>query len=283
MLMQKRPLRAVAGALGTLACVVVMLIYQHAPMSSYRKIIDTPSNSEAYPQASATSSTGDKSVDKPLEESWVRPASLANAWPEDLATNWHASAEQLLELDGIIDRAARCADPPCYGSDDATDWAGRRDQVVEAARTVWGAYKRHGFGRDEYFPISGESGNFTRWGIGYFIADVLDTLLLMGLNDEYQEGRDFLVSQVTFDQNGAVSLFETTIRLLGGLLSAFHWTGETDTPLLELADALGGRLAKSFNTSSGIPPETAMLRSDGQPQAMDSTTAEVTTLQMEFR
>ncbi|KAJ2857377.1 mannosyl-oligosaccharide alpha-1,2-mannosidase [Coemansia erecta] len=91
----------------------------------------------------------------------------------------------------------------------------------------------------------------------------------MGLVKEYNRGRDFLVHNVSFDQRGTVSLFETTIRVLGGIL--------------DLAVELGTRLAKSFNTSTGIPPETAILRSDGMPYAYMSSTAEVATLQLEFR
>ncbi|KAJ1804603.1 mannosyl-oligosaccharide alpha-1,2-mannosidase, partial [Coemansia sp. RSA 2598] len=105
----------------------------------------------------------------------------------------------------------------------------------------------------------------------------------MGLVKEYNRGRDFLVHHVSFDQRGTVSLFETTIRVLGGLLSAYHWSGESDQGILDLAVELGTRLAKSFNTSTGIPPETAILRSDGMPYAYMSSTAEVATLQLEFR
>ncbi|KAJ2892625.1 mannosyl-oligosaccharide alpha-1,2-mannosidase, partial [Coemansia aciculifera] len=97
------------------------------------------------------------------------------------------------------------------------------------------------------------------------------------------QGRDFLVGTLTFDQPGVVSLFETTIRVLGGLLSAYHWSGETDAELLRLADELGGRLAWSFGTKTGIPPESAQLRPSGKPFARTSSTAEIGTLQLEFR
>ncbi|KAJ2807280.1 mannosyl-oligosaccharide alpha-1,2-mannosidase [Coemansia guatemalensis] len=200
-------------------------------------------------------------------------------WPGDLATNWRATQEQQMKLDDVI-REAHCED--CRDSS-LVDWAQRRKQVVSAAKRAWDFYYRDAFGLDEYRPISHSGRNFTQTGLGYYIADVLDTLWLMGLKDEYKVGRDFLVSQVTFEQPGSVSLFETTIRLLGGLLSAYHWSGETDRALLEVADQLGSRLAMSFNTSTGIPPETAILRSDGMPFAVESSTSEVSTLQLEFR
>ena len=54
---------------------------------------------------------------------------------------------------------------------------------------------------------------------------------------------DFLCS-VIFAQS--VNVFETTIRVLGGLLAAFHLSGEE--VLLEKADNLGRRLAKAFES-----------------------------------
>ncbi|KAJ2079797.1 mannosyl-oligosaccharide alpha-1,2-mannosidase [Coemansia sp. RSA 988] len=184
-----------------------------------------------------------------------------------------------MKLDDII-REAHCEG--CRNNS-LVDWTQRRQQVVTAAKRTWDFYYRDAFGYDEYHPISRTGRNFTRYGLGYYIADVLDTLWLMDLKDEYKAGRDFLVSQATFDQPGTVSLFETTIRLLGGLLSAYHWSGETDGALLELADQLGSRLSMSFNTSTGIPPETAILRSDGRPFVVESSLSEVSTLQLEFR
>lgn len=44
----------------------------------------------------------------------------------------------------------------------------------------------------------------------------------------------------------SVNVFETTIRVLGGLLAAFHLSGEE--VLLEKADNLGRRLAKAFES-----------------------------------
>lgn len=45
--------------------------------------------------------------------------------------------------------------------------------------------------------------------------------------------------------------FETTIRYLGGLLSAYALSH--DFTLLQAADELGTALLPSFNTSSGFP------------------------------
>ena len=56
-----------------------------------------------------------------------------------------------------------------------------------------------------------------------------------------------------------VNLFETTIRVLGGLLSAFHLSG--DNIFLEKAKDLGQRLLGAFSSSSGIPYSDVNLKS----------------------
>lgn len=52
-------------------------------------------------------------------------------------------------------------------------------------------------------------------------------------------------------QNTRVSFFETVIRHLGGLLSAYALTN--DTRLRTKADELGTRLSPAFDTKSGFP------------------------------
>ncbi len=52
-------------------------------------------------------------------------------------------------------------------------------------------------------------------------------------------------------KNNYAPFFETTIRYLGGLLSAYAFSGES--VLLSRADDLGRMLLPAFNTSSGLP------------------------------
>ncbi len=48
----------------------------------------------------------------------------------------------------------------------------------------------------------------------------------MGLQDEFWEARDCVRDKLSYDDVGAVSVFETTIRSLGGLLSAYDLSGD---------------------------------------------------------
>lgn len=43
---------------------------------------------------------------------------------------------------------------------------------------------------------------------------------------EYEEARDWVDKHLNFDVNRDVNLFEVTIRVLGGLLSIYHLSGD---------------------------------------------------------
>ena len=77
-------------------------------------------------------------------------------------------------------------------------------------------------------------------------------MLLMGLDDEFQRGLE-LVKKTNFTQKADeyVPFFETVIRYLGGLMSAYALSKE---PILfEKADELARVLSPVFNTASGFP------------------------------
>jgi len=106
----------------------------------------------------------------------------------------------------------------------------------------------------------------------------------MGLNREFFEARDWVEDLLSFDIIKDVNLFETTIRVLGGLLSAHHLSGERI--FLTKAEELGSLLVVGFKTPSGVPFSDVNLRSHtahGPQWNPDSTTSEVSTVQLEFR
>lgn len=44
---------------------------------------------------------------------------------------------------------------------------------------------------------------------------------------EFEEARKWVANDLVFDKNVDVNLFESTIRILGGLLSAYHLSGDS--------------------------------------------------------
>src|SRR5262249_48163963 len=76
-----------------------------------------------------------------------------------------------------------------------------------------------------------------------------------------------------------VQNFEITIRLLGGLLSAYQLTG--DKALLASAEGLGRRLLPVFDSSTGLPYRFVNLKT-GKTRGAESNPAETGTLMIEF-
>src|SRR5260370_42394585 len=82
-------------------------------------------------------------------------------------------------------------------------------------------------------------------------VDALDTMILMGMDDEAAKTRAFIDKNLSFNQDIYVKNFEITIRMLGGLLSSHQLTA--DKRLLELAEDLGNRLLPVFSSPTGMP------------------------------
>jgi mannosyl-oligosaccharide alpha-1,2-mannosidase len=107
----------------------------------------------------------------------------------------------------------------------------KQKAIVEAFRYAWKAYKKDAWGMDELKPLS-HTGS-TWFDLGLTLIDSLDTMWLMGLTDEFNEARDWVANTMVIAKDRDVNVFETTIRILGGLLSAYHLS--TDYVFLEKA------------------------------------------------
>ena len=101
----------------------------------------------------------------------------------------------------------------------------RQEEVIGAFKHAWKAYKMYAWGKDELRPISKKSNEW--FNLGLTLVDALDTMWLMGLTEEFSEAREWVKKEMVIAQDKDVNLFETTIRVLGGLLSAFHLTNDT--------------------------------------------------------
>ncbi|KAI8430994.1 hypothetical protein MSG28_001086 [Choristoneura fumiferana] len=158
----------------------------------------------------------------------------------------------------------------------------RQFAVVESFKHAWKGYKEHAWGHDNLKPVSGMA--FDWFSLGLTIVDALDTAYIMGLTEEFEEGREWISNELIFTKNKDVNFFEVTIRVLGGLLTNYHFT--QDEMFLKKAEDLGDRLMAAFSSPSGIPYSDVNLgaRTAHAPEwSHYSTTAEVTTVQLEFR
>jgi hypothetical protein len=178
------------------------------------------------------------------------------------------------------------------------DWEKRREDVKNAFLLSWHAYEKHGWGYDEYHPVS-RNGRYMAQpnGMGWIIVDALDTLMLMNLTQELNHAREWVSTTLDYNKDQDVNTFETTIRMLGGLLSA-HYLQETLPGMmpeddkakdlfLEKADDLADRLTGAYESPSGVPWASIILK-DGKGEASHadggaSSTAEATSLQLEMK
>jgi mannosidase alpha-like ER degradation enhancer 2 len=144
---------------------------------------------------------------------------------------------------------------------------------------AWNAYKQYAWGHDELKPLSQSARDWYGASLYMTPVDALDTMILMGLNDEADKTREEITKNLSFDKDIEVKNFEITIRLLGGLLSSYQLTG--DKMLLALADDLGTRLLPAFNSPTGMPYMFVNLKT-GKTRGAESNPAEIGTLLLEF-
>ncbi|XP_055009162.1 ER degradation-enhancing alpha-mannosidase-like protein 3 [Boleophthalmus pectinirostris] len=156
-----------------------------------------------------------------------------------------------------------------------------REQIIEMFDHAYGSYMKYAYPADELMPLSCKGrvrGQEPNRGdidesLGKFsltLIDTLDTLVVLNKLDEFEEAVRKAVRDVRLDNDVVVSVFETNIRVLGGLLGAhimadlFRQRGERmlwyRDELLHMAKDLGHRLLPAFNTTSGLPYPKINLR-----------------------
>ncbi|KAI0321883.1 alpha-mannosidase [Amylostereum chailletii] len=165
-------------------------------------------------------------------------------------------------------------------------------------------YMQHAFPMDELAPLScGGHGpdwhmpdniayNDVAGNFSLTLVDTLDTLVILNDRPGFEDAVRKTIKHVSFDVNTKPQLFETNIRVLGGLLSAHIYANQTGQPfflpwyrgeLLALARDLGNRFLPAFTTPTGIPFARVNLR-HGIPkgESIESCTAGAGSLILEF-
>jgi mannosyl-oligosaccharide alpha-1,2-mannosidase len=178
---------------------------------------------------------------------------------------------------------ASAAAAPAFAAETAPeDWKALAADVRAEFQWAWRGYVAKAWGKDEINPVSGTSSSFFVEGhdLGLSLVEALDTLWIMGLDAEFQAGVDWVKTSLDFDVDGDAQVFETNIRLVGGLLSAHLACG--DPVLLAKARDLADRLAKAFTASPhGLPWRYVNLRT-GAVRDPETNLAEIGTYLSEF-
>lgn len=176
-----------------------------------------------------------------------------------------------------------------YTTDDLLKY---REEVREMFNHAYSGYLKHAYPYDELRPLTCDG--VDTWGsYSLTLIDALDTLIVMGNYTEFERVVNIITETINFDINMNVSVFETNIRVIGGLLSAHilsHKAGiqlepgwPCNGPLLRLAENVANRLLPAFDTVTGMPYGTVNLKKGVPPGETTITcTAGIGTFILEF-
>jgi mannosidase alpha-like ER degradation enhancer 2 len=185
----------------------------------------------------------------------------------------------------LIIMATSCHQQPVQPKPDAAgnipsfDRAGLAQQVREEYLRSWNCYKSHAMGYDDVGGVSGRPNNWYGESLLITPIDALDGMILLGLKQEADSLREYIVRNASWDKDVSVSVFEINIRCLGGLLASYELTG--DERLLYLAEDLGKHFLPAFSSPTGMPYRFVNL-STGRISGEVSNPAEIGTLVIEF-
>lgn len=167
-----------------------------------------------------------------------------------------------------------------------------REEVRSMFDYAYSGYLTHAYPYDELRSLSCDG--FDTWGsFSLTLIDALDTLAVMGNLSEFRRVAEIISARENFEANINVSVFETNIRVVGGLLSAHLLSRRAGVklepgwpcngPLLRLAEDMAKRLIAAFDTPTGMPYGTVNLKY-GVPEGETSITctAGIGTFLLEF-
>lgn len=129
----------------------------------------------------------------------------------------------------------------------------RQAAIKASLQRTWKSYRAYAWMKDELSPVeAGAQTSFGGWGAT--LIDSLDTLWIVGMREEFEEAVGTL-DNIDFNvsDSDVLSLFETTIRYLGGLLGAYDISNERYPKLMKKAIDLGEMLYRAFDTPNRMP------------------------------
>ncbi|KAJ1569071.1 hypothetical protein HK405_010297 [Cladochytrium tenue] len=155
-----------------------------------------------------------------------------------------------------------CKHPPLPGIPPDLPRGGHEDDlrmghIKEMMVHAWTGYTEYAWGADDLNPLSKTPLNWYPPGTLLNTAvDSLSTLHIMGLHEEFARAKEYILKRYLgggdkfFAKLGQkASFFETNIRIVGGLLSAYEFDG--DRRLVDAACVVADRLVSAFYWDKG--------------------------------
>ncbi len=221
---------------------------------------------------------------KALDRSYLRHAEIAGGGVLELEmgstpSEWGTSREARppSQSDDRFDRLA--AESALASSTRLSPDAEMAEAVKAEFLHAWRGYLEYARGMDALRPLSRSGRNWYDASMVMTPLDAFDTMLLMGLEEDAAVAKALILNGLSFDHDFPVQIFEVTIRILGGLLTAYQMDG--DPRFLELATDLGNRMLPAFESATGMPYVRVNLRT-GEREWQVNNPAEIGTLMLEF-
>ncbi|KAI9722514.1 MAG: maturation of Asn-linked oligosaccharides protein [Chrysothrix sp. TS-e1954] len=195
----------------------------------------------------------------------------------------------------VVERASAIPTPqaPTYGPQGSGGTAAERATAVRDAYIfAWNGYSQYAFPQDQVGPVSHAPQN-PLFGWGATLVDGLDTAVIMNIPSIVDQilGQ---IPKIDFGksyQDMPVTVFDATIRYLGGLLAAHDLLSgpmsDLATPqdvanLLNQAVNLANNISYAFETPTGIPSNNLYLNNRSTDGATSNSIAQIGTLVLEW-
>ena len=115
----------------------------------------------------------------------------------------------------------------------------------------WQAYQKYARGYDVLLPLSRSGTNWYEESLNISPVDAFSSMVVMGLTGKADTILEYVADSVDYVKDFDVKVFEVNIRILGGLVSMYHLSGQQR--ILEKARDFGDRLLPAFQSPTGIP------------------------------
>lgn len=111
---------------------------------------------------------------------------------------------------------------------DPANHSNDQKKVADMVQWAWKGYSTYAYGHDSLNVRLMEGTGLPSHDMALTLVDSLDTLYLVGMFEEFDRASEWVAKNMKkrIFVKGFISFFETTIRLLGGLLSSYNLSGE---------------------------------------------------------
>ena len=115
----------------------------------------------------------------------------------------------------------------------------------------WEGYKTYAWGHDVLLPVSCGYQDWYEESLHISPIDAYSTMKVMGLDNYAKEIEDYVIDSISWDKDLFVKTFEVNIRILGGLLAMYEYTG--NDKILDKTEEFGQKMLAAFDSPTGMP------------------------------